>query len=592
MNGRVGFGYVVSIEGQKSILNLKDAYRGHIASHSQGVSMVTEVGGLFGVDGGTRLLIMRVRSLSFLEPREAHRAGVGSTSLRGEPLRYLEAVVVGFVERRGGTFRFIADSLISPALGAEAFPLSRDELASILGGDIVAGDSIRLGEDVRGGGTLKVSVSDLLGRHVAVLGGTGQGKSCFTAAVLQQLLSRPNARIVVFDINGEYEQALTEHAIEPGATKVSVIGGNNPSLRIPYVALGRHGLARLLSPSEKTQRPALNFAIESLPFVEWDPLSRGVALVGQTASLFDDCRPGSAQTAANAIEALRKQNGTVANRWPNMQALGCLAAESYCLQQGRNGYERSSFLYGNLAPLISRIRRYVEDPLFTSVIDVDGVASTCQTGGLNWAAESESLVKQIFGDKDEDWRLHILNLRHVAHDLLPMVLGSLLELLAFEMFRKGQGETHPTLIVLEEAHHYLRQNTLSEDGTQHMLAYERLAKEGRKFGISLWISTQRPSEISSTVLAQCGTWAVFRLTSESDLRAVGAAGEWLDRQELSRIAGLPRQQAVVFGSSVVMPTRVVAPVANPLPKSADPDFSVWSLVPNAATTTASQNLPQ
>lgn len=108
-----------------------------------------------------------------------------------------------------------------------------------------------------------------------------------------------------------------------------------------------------------------------------------------------------------------------------------------------------------------------------------------------------------------------------------------------------------------------------------MLACERLAKEGRKFGVSIWVCTQRPAEISPTVLAQCGTWAVFRLTSEQDLRAVSAAGEWFDRQELDRIAGLPRQQAVIFGGSVAMPVRVVAPRASPVPKSTDPDFSQW-----------------
>ena len=82
--------------------------------------------------------------------------------------------------------------------------------------------------------------------------------------------------------------------------------------------------------------------------------------------------------------------------------------------------------------------------------------------------------------------------------------------------------------------------------------------------------------VPSTVLAQCGTWVVFRLTSDQDLKAVASAGEWVDRQELHRIAGLPRQQAVVFGSSVTMPVRVVAPRADPRPKSADPDFSRWA----------------
>ena len=577
MNGRESFGYVVSIEGAKVTLNLKDTHRGHFASHRDGISGVTEVGGLFGVDGGTRLLVMRVRSLSFVEPREAHRAGVGSTSLQGEPLRHLAAVVTGFISRRRNALRYVADSLLSPALGAEAFPLSRQELSAILSRVAPGNDCIRLGKDVRGGGSLNVSLSELLGRHVAVLGGTGQGKSCFTAAVVQQLLSRPRARIVVFDINGEYEQALVPY-VSDAELKLSVVGGPNSNLRIPYFALGRHGLGRLLLPSEKTQRPALNFALENLSYVQWFSKMEGVGLVeSSSADLFDDCRPGSAENAKKVVDVLRRKERDTksANEWPPMRALGCLVADGYSLQRSRSGWERNTFQYGNVAPLVTRIRRYTEDPLFTSVIDVSGGAP-CQNGKLNWQEESSHLVDKIFGGENDHWKLHIINLRSVAHDLLPMVLGSLLELLAFEMFRRGQENTYPTLLVLEEAHHYLRQSGSGDDGTQHMLAYERLAKEGRKFGVSLWISTQRPAEVSATVLAQCGTWAVFRLTSESDLRSVGAAGEWLDRQELDRIAGLPRQQAVVFGSSVAMPVRVVASTAHPVPKSTDPDFSVWT----------------
>ena len=576
MNGREPFAYVVGINGPRVTLNLQDTHRGHFASHRDGVSGVTEVGGLFGVDGGTRLLVMRVLSLSFSEPREAHRAGVGSTSVRGEPLRHVEAVVAGLITRRGNELRFVADSLLSPSLGAEAFPLSQEELGAVLNQTSSEGVRIRLGQDVRGGGSLEVTLPDLLGRHVAVLGATGQGKSCFTAATVQQLLVQPKARIVVFDINGEYEQALAPHADGANETKVSVLGGTDATLHIPYVALGRHGLGRLLLPSERTQRPALNFALESLKYVKWFPRTEGVGLANaERAELYDDCRPNPSDSAVRTVDTLRERNSSPAGEWPHMRALGCLVADSYCLQRGPRGLERVAFQYGNVAPLIARIRRFTEDPLFTSVVDVNG-GSPSRPGTLDWQTESSDLVDQIFGVSGDRWKLHIVNLRNVAHDLLPMVLGALLELLAFEMFQRGQGATHPTLLVLEEAHHYLRQISTSDEGARQILAYERLAKEGRKFGISLWVSTQRPAEVSPTVLAQCGTWVVFRLTSEHDLRAVGAAGEWLDRQELDRIAGLPRQQAVVFGSSVAMPVRVVAPDASPVPKSTDPDFSVWA----------------
>ena len=560
-------------------LNLKDAHRGHYASHRDGVSPVTEISGLFAVDGGTRLLVMRVRSLSFAEPKEAHAAGVGSTAIRRDPLRNLVAVVAGTIARRKDELRFTPDSLVSPTLGAEAYPLSQEELACVLRTAPSTGPTVNLGSETRGGGSLTVGLSNLLGRHVAVLGATGQGKSCFTAAVLQQILRMPSPRIVVFDINGEYADALKSHAPQAGECVCTTIGGGPQGFKIPYYALGRHGLSRLLLPSEKTQRPALAFALENLHFVKWFPNDRAAGLVqSNNPDLFDDCRPGDATCSWNAIDVLRKGGAHAATQWPHMGALGCLVAESHALKKSTRGgqttCERDSFLYSNVAALVTRIRRCVEDPLFTSVVEVAGGPAI--GAGLDWQAEGANLVEKVFGGANTPWKLHIVDLRHVAHDLMPLVLGSLLELFAFELFRRGQTGSYPTLLVLEEAHHYLRQFSEQEDGNRQALAYERLAKEGRKFGLGLWVSTQRPAEVSPTVLAQCGTWVVFRLTSENDLRAVSSAGEWVDRQELSRIAGLPRQQALVFGTSVALPVRVEAPVANPVPRSSDPDFGRWA----------------
>jgi uncharacterized protein len=586
VSGRSPFGYVVSIEGSNVRLNLLDAHRGQVAGHRDGVSTVTEIGGLFGVDGGVRLLVLRVRSLSFAEPREAHSKGVASTTTTGEPLRHLEATVVGTIARNGDDLSFTPNSLVSPALGADAYPLSSQELGSVLKTEYRGGLAVNLGTDTRGGGALRCDLSQVLSRHVAVLGSTGQGKSCFTAAVLQQLVEFAGPRIVIFDINGEYEDALAPK-LDRGVFRKTVLGGSSTeSFKIPYYALGRHGLSRLLLPSDKTQRPALTFALECLNRVGYSTSKGGAGLKGSTvAQLFDDCRTGDATPAWNAIDSLRSGKAQGFDKWPHMLALGCLVAESQCLKRGKTGTpERDAFHYSNVAPLVTRIHRCVDDPLFTSVVSVGGGPPADAGKALDWVAEGSALCDHFFGSAGDSWKVHLIDLRSVAHDIMPLVLGSLLELLAFELFRRGQGATYPTLLVLEEAHHYLRQFSDAGEDNRNALAYERLAKEGRKFGLSLWLSTQRPSEISSTVLAQCGTWCVFRLTSEKDLAAVASASEWVDKQELTRIAGLPRQQALIFGSSVSMPVRVLAPVANPLPRSDDPDFSRWAKLPSGPST--------
>lgn len=575
MRSRQPIGYVVQIDGAEVTLNLLDMHRGQMASHLQGVSSVTEVGSLLALDAGSRVLVMKVLSLSFAEPREAHRLGVGSSSHQSEPLRNVTGVIVGQLVRDNGATRFMSDSLPTPPLGAEAFPLTGSELAAALGHADDEDLPIKLGEDLRGGGALRVGLESLISRHVAVLGSSGQGKSCFTAAVLQQIAQLPRARIVIFDINGEYPSAFNLPGLPEGAVKLTTLGGNEEnSFKIPYFALGRFGLHRLLIPSEKTQRPALSFALEHLNKVCWFPNEKGAGLSGDArAYLFDDCRQAGAHDAESRIQRMRQGNAPLVANWPSMAALAALVAESHGIQPGRNGPERSSFHYSNVSPLVTRIHRFAEDPMFTDVVDVDGGPGL--GGALSWSAESASLVERIFGGQEVDWRIHIINLRRVAHDLTPFVLGSLLELYAYELFKRGQERAVPTLLVLEEAHHYMRPIGSGEDANENSLAYERLAKEGRKFGLALWLSTQRPSEISPTVLSQCNNWVTFRLTSEKDLNAVQTASEWADRREVRRIAGLARQTAIIFGGSIAMPTMVRAPDAVPRPDSDDGAFGMW-----------------
>jgi hypothetical protein len=576
MKSRQAIGYVVLIDGVDVTLNLLDMHRGHMASHAQGVSTVTEVGSLLGIESGSRLLVMKVLSLSFAEPKEAHRFGSGSSTHQSEPLRNLTGIVVGKLDRRDGALEFVSDSLSTPSLGSEVFPLNQSELSAILGSDASHMAPIHLGDDLRGGGRLVVGLESLISRHVAVLGSSGQGKSCLTAAVLQQIVQMAKSRVVIFDVNGEYEDAFPAANYPPNTVKVTRLGGaGEGSYKIPFYALGRLGLQRLLLPSDKTQRPALSFALEHLHQVKWFAATSGVGLAGDTqAYMFDDCRPDHVVMAEQRVRQLRDNTAPSAGTWPPMKALGALIADSHAIAPKNNSFVRDAFYFGNVSPLITRVSRFVEDPMFTDVVDVGGGPGSA--GPLSWQQESTALAERIFGGSTVDWRVHIIDLRRVAHDLTPFILGSLLEVYAYELFRRGQEQKIETLLVLEEAHHYLRPMGSGEEAASNSLAYERLAKEGRKFGLALWLSTQRPSEISPTVLAQCNNWISFRLTSEKDLNAIQSASEWADRREVKRIAGLARQNAIAFGGSIQMATLIKAATANPVPRSEDGRFDDWN----------------
>ncbi len=176
--------------------------------------------------------------------------------------------------------------------------------------------------------------------------------------------------------------------------------------------------------------------------MKWFPSERGAGLATDTSPMFyDDCRPGDASGAWRAIDSMRKGTTGPARVWPHMGALGCLVAESHSLKyvDRTKSYERDAFLYSNVASLITRIRRCVDDPLFTSVVDVSGGTPTALP--LDWQSEGIALVEKVFGGSATRWKVHIVDLRNVAHDLMPLVLGSLLELYAFELFRRGQQET-------------------------------------------------------------------------------------------------------------------------------------------------------
>lgn len=577
MSSRRPIGYVVEIDGPQLLVNLLEESRGHVAGHRDGLSTVEQPGDLVGIDAGAETIILRIMTVAFAEPREVHAAAlVRKLRSQQEPLRQLRGRVVGFLSKQNSRLMFSPQEWRLPVLGASVYPLSDTETVATIGATGDKCEQIRLGVDSRNRAIeVCANIDQVLGRHMAILGSTGQGKTHFVAAVLQQLVGLPRSRIVVFDVNGEYAPAFAHLGRR---VKITQLGGTRSGFKLPYYALGRHGLSRLLTPSEKAQMPTLRFAIEHLRFVDAD--AHGARQVGgQVNVLFDDCHTGSPAQANQAISAIRAGTSRVADAWPHMRALSCLATEWYVLSQGRNGWERNAYQYGHIQSMINRIRGLIEDPQFSSVVEVGGGVGVEHP--LSMEAECAALVERIFGPPifgQNDWSIHIVDLSRLTQDLMPFVLGSLLEMFAAEIFKRGPGSTHPTMLALEEAHHYLRQLPGESEGGHQALAYERLAKEGRKFGLSILISTQRPSEVSATVLSQCGTWTVFRLSNEADQRAVASAAETAGVNVSRQLAGLGRGEAIVFGAALPVPTRLSVSRPKPEPDSRDPLFvQEWSV---------------
>lgn len=592
-------GYVVSLEGTKVRVNLLDSHKGQLASHRGGVNSVSQPGDLIGFEAGRHLVVARVAEMSFVEPEKAHTNQFGTMNVSDIPLRQLVCHAIGHIKSSEGRLSFISENWMLPPLGAKAVPLDKELLNVVFG--IPTEDkkfSLRLGSDARTRTVeIRAGVNKLLSRHLAVLGSTGYGKSNFNALITRQIAEQfPSARIVIFDINGEYAQAfeglknVKQTALGTGTSTEfgSVFAKEHINYhRIPYQSLGWAGLIKLLRPSDKTQLPALRNALRSLPFVKTNPANSNEVLVEQIDAntgnrtsfpLVDDCSPNNQAYLGGWLNVLQQQNVQRQTQWPPFKALANLVAEFGCVAASRNAgtSERNAFNYGNVLPLIKIIHQLSEDSRFTEVLDTSG--GQMINASDTWDVPLQQEVDYIFGKPKgvpQDWNVHIVNLKGLADDLSPLVLGALLEMYAEVLFKRGQNNSYPTLLLLEEAHQYLR-DPYAEEANQ-LKAYERLAKEGRKFGCSLIVSTQRPSELSSTVLAMCSNWLSLRLTNERDLNALRHAMENGNENVLSEISGLPRGDAVGFGSAFNIPVRMTIDEAEPGPASTDANFAdIWS----------------
>ncbi|MDM7831647.1 ATP-binding protein [Cellulomonas edaphi] len=216
------------------------------------------------------------------------------------------------------------------------------------------------------------------------------------------------------------------------------------------------------------------------------------------------------------------------------------------------------------------------DPLGSYLRLLMGVDPTRGEGDSDWpAAETYSMQTMLHGDGPS---VTIFDLSLVASDVLENVT-SLLGRIIFEFaVRSDPRAEHPMLLVLEEAHRFIpSRRDPSTTGSRSTAVFERVAKEGRKFGLSLLLASQRPSELSETVVAQCGTVIAHRLTHEADQNLLRHATALSSRALLDQLPGLAQQHALVTGVSTGVPVAVrIRDIADP-PKSNDPKFiQTWS----------------
>jgi hypothetical protein len=468
---------------------------------------------------------------------------------------------------------------------------------------------------------VKVRIDDFFGGHTAVLGNTGSGKSCTVASVLQSLFDKPDehhargATFVVFDVNGEYARALTPLANGNGIGVSHVVLDGTAAagrFRLPHWFLEQSEWELLLQASERTQVPILRMALGLSTLFsggnaqELNGIKNHILATCLSQILRDDS--GSPSKHDRMVGLLQRFNTREINNRAIAQFIRINFGQmvnpegltTYLLGGGQGGgfiidglkmpaYESLPFEFGALGEALDlailyeeahgnrQIRDYCSQMMtrFKSLEERTEYAflrHELQADGNNpslgsFLASLLGLLKTDAGWLKKD-QIVVIDMNAVEDEVVELV-ASVLARMSFRLLRQADPRNRfPVHLLLEEAHRYIA-STPSRYAIDASRVFERIAKEGRKYGLFLLVASQRPSELSKTVLSQCSNFVIHRIQNPDDLSHIRQMTPFISDAVLKRLPSLPKQHALVFGTSVNLPTTFKVRDAHPLPASDD-----------------------
>ena len=501
----LSIGRIVSVTGSKAIVLLDHGHRPSdttkLLAHQR-----PEMGTLLGIDTANTVVLAVVSALS--APVPAQREGdteiwIAEVGLVGELWRATASKPATF--NRGVT--------VYPTLGDRARVASKPELETAFVGDTRG--SVRVGS-IRQDSSIPamIKVDDLLGKHFAILGTTGTGKSCTTALILRAILKEnPAAHLVLLDPHNEYATAFPEWA--------EIINPRN--MQLPYWLLTFEEIVEVLLGNTNDRKHEVELLQELIPIAK------------SRYSNVRDARDGRKEP-----QTLRRGGGetryTVDTPVPyRMSDLTSLIDE----RMGKLENKRDIAPYRNIK---LRIETISQDPrygfMFGSLTVFDGMAQ---------------ILSRIFRVPVNDKPITIFELTGIPHEIVNVVVSVVCRM-TFDFALWGEGKV-PVTIVCEEAHRYVPANaSLGFEPCRRAIA--KIAKEGRKYGASLCIVTQRPTEIDPTILSQCNTVFALRMSNDRDQEIVTSAISDTGAGLLEFLSALGQREAIAFGDGVTLPVRI------------------------------------
>lgn len=496
----------------------------------------------------------------------SNRPGNGTANLFMPDLgrRYLQVQLIG---ERLGDLPFERGVGVFPTIQDEAHLVTEDDLKHIYGEDQAG--LIEIGKHAASENlSVFLDLHHLVSRHCAILGSTGSGKSNTAATIIKQIMQKnPGSRIVLVDLHGEYAAAFENQA------RVLRIHDQQHPLTLPFWAMTFDELAFFLvgriPGQEKPEDKRLRDTILSLKQKNAVQLKAGAVdpefitpdapIPFDIRKMWHDFNREVHGTYSQAQKEAQNRTTEELIDEGDPQKLVPARFKPYTPTNGAPFKSKNDLMANYEQKIHSRLKDSRYDFLFDP--------------NLN---NEENDLDQLLRDWIEnDHRLTILDLSGIPFELIDISVG-LLTRIVFDSMYWGQkepytGRNRPLLMVFEEAHSYLPKN----EESHHLFGYarkavERIFKEGRKFGLGALVVSQRPSEISETILAQVGTFIAMRLTNSLDKNTVKAAAPDNMTSLIDQVSALRIGEAIVVGEAIKIPSRVKIEPVSPGPNSHDP----------------------
>jgi len=474
-----------------------------------------------------------------------------------------------------GTDKIISGIPNYPALGASVFAASADLVSHFASAFSSRADeeatfvTLELGHVRDGVGTpVKIRADQMFARHCAILGATGGGKSTTIARLLEQCLAKHLfPKIILIDPTGEFAATAKGHkSLFLGSTDVP---DGETKVRIPCEHLQDGDYLSILAPSPQ-QRVRMYDAIQSLRLVA---VLEGEGFEARRAQLASYLvvkglitKNGKARAAFYDVRILPEVADLVENpatpfdfRYLPPQII------NECVGEADNGtWYKDNKALDWCQPLLAKINALRVSAAWSPIFGNEGAASIF-TEIEKFLKGGERLLRLDLADLSFDFRL-----REIAVNLIGRWLREHVRDYKLKADR-------PVLVVLDEAHNFLNRHLGEEDSKQPLDAFEKIAKEGRKFWLNLVLATQQPRDIPPAILSQMGTLVVHRLINEADRKVVEMACGQLDVAAAKFLPSLGPGEVAIIGVDFPIPLtiQIEQPPKELRPTSAGPQFTRW-----------------